>query len=181
MACACPVRHHEPIVFAIANQSCLPSRSHRVCTALALITCRLESEYEQIIRQERVALEHCKLDLQDRLNARRHKDGRRRELADGILRRICSALQLAVRLCPSARAAAPLAPSTTPAQISVTHAGEDEYGQEEQELPQGREEQELAQGGGREPGSASGSSAVRRRAARVYSDAEIKRLLRCFD
>jgi hypothetical protein len=157
MACACPICHHVP---------------NRVCTALALITCRLESEYEQIIRQERVALEHCKLDLQDRLNARRHKDERRRELADGILRRVCSALQLAVRLCPSAQACAPLPPSTTPAQISATHAGEDKYGEEEQEL---------AQRGGREPGSASGSSAVRRRAARVYSDAEIKRLLRCCD
>lgn len=113
-------------------------------------------EIEEIIKQQRVALEHCKLDLMDRLNARRHKEQRRKELADGVLRRVCSALQLAARL------AAPPPSQAATASSNPAPTGLD------------RSEVSVATGD-----RGSGVGTVRRRhATKIFSDSEIKDLLK---
>jgi hypothetical protein len=115
-------------------------------------------EIEEVIKQQRVALEHCKLDLMDRLNARRHKEQRRKELADGILRRVCSALQLAVRLAAPSSSQGP--PASNAARMGLE-----------------RNHHSVATGG-----SNCGVGTVRRRrSTRIFSDSEIKDLLRGTD
>lgn len=150
----------------------------------------MKSEYEEVIRQQRVALEHCKLDLQDRLNARRHKDKRRKELADGLLRHVINSLQLAgedARMAGSPSSAAhhrlfagPSLPEAQPGRLSATQMDKKETRTrgEGEEVPGAA----AARSGGVSQSRERASCSLRRhQATTIYSDAEIRSMLRCAD
>jgi hypothetical protein len=133
-----------------------------------------DSNFAEAMKSQRVRIAHAKLDLEDRLNKRRQKEHRRCQLADGLLKEIVAALQLAAML--SALQHTPCGPPSAlvPGRCKdkgASGGNEDRDGLHAIDGAQGR--------------PTSQCNSVRRRhrmgAGHVFSDAEIKSLLKSND
>jgi len=123
-------------------------------------------DVQDAIRKARVSIAHTKLDLEDRLNKRRQQKKRREEIAEAVLRKVCAALQLASYT--AARSAT--SPDRQPDDRAKKDSDEQAAG--EGELSASCRTDKF------------GAQVRRRHAARpavVYSDAEIKSLLKSLD
>ena len=124
---------------------------------------------QDAIRKARVSIAHTKLDLEDRLNKRRQQKKRREEIAEAVLRKVCAALKLAT-FSPYTAARSATSPDRQPDDRAKKDSDEQAAG--EGELSASCRTDKF------------GAQVRRRHAARpavVYSDAEIKSLLKSLD